>query len=195
IVTSFPFTTSPFSLVFNSQPTPAPWSALQIHVWSTIVSLLLILKFTLARPTAAPPTRKKTSCRMMGSFTWRDRLASGPTSSSTGDSFGPASKSTPAISIPSASAVVIAAVPFTGRSVAKPSPNTTVCGAVTVQVRNPHAELSRRIDLQERLLTHHRRLRHACVRRRRPCPFRWVHHADKHHVPVRARPTLPIAVA
>src|SRR5437660_11054781 len=68
MVTSFPFTTSPFWLVLSSQLTPAPWSALQIHVWSTSVSLLLLLKFTLARPTPAPPTRKKTSCSVMGSL-------------------------------------------------------------------------------------------------------------------------------
>src|SRR6202030_3427687 len=66
MVTSFPFTTSPFSLVFSSQPTPSPWSALQIHVWSTSVSLLLILKFTLARPTPAPPTRKKHRAARLG---------------------------------------------------------------------------------------------------------------------------------
>ena len=33
--------------------------------------------------------------------------------------------------MPSASAVVIAAVPLTGRSVAKPRPSTTVSGRVT----------------------------------------------------------------
>ena len=46
MVTLFPFTTSPFSLVLLFHPTPVPWSARHIQVWSTIVSLLLIFKFT-----------------------------------------------------------------------------------------------------------------------------------------------------
>src|SRR5207253_10223522 len=67
--------------------------------------------------------------------------------------------------------------------------------AVAVQRRNPHAELARGIQLQERLLAHHWRMRYLRVRRRGPCAFRGMHHADKHHVPVRTRPTLPVAVA
>src|ERR1700693_5921805 len=41
--------------------------------------------------------------------------------------------------------------------------------AVAVQLRNPHAELARSIDLQKWLLAHHWRMRHRGVRRRGPC--------------------------
>src|ERR1035437_10363288 len=73
-----------------------------------MVSLLLIFRLIKVRPTAAPPTRKKTSCSEMGSLSWRALLPSGPISSRAGDCTGPASNNRPARMIPSASAVVIA---------------------------------------------------------------------------------------
>jgi hypothetical protein len=46
-----------------SRPTPSPWSARQIHVWSISTSSLLTTTEPVARPgPAAPPTRMNTSC-------------------------------------------------------------------------------------------------------------------------------------
>ena len=85
----------------------------------------------LARPTPAPPTRKKTSWRKMGFLAWRGVAALRADFDAGRERFvSPASKRSPAISMPSASAVVMAAVPLMGRSVAKPRPMTTVSGRV-----------------------------------------------------------------
>lgn len=54
---------------------------------------------------------EKASCKVIGFCAWRALLPSGPTSNNTGEFFGPASKRRPAISIPSTSAVTMAAVP------------------------------------------------------------------------------------
>ena len=43
-----------------------------------MVSLLLMRRLTAARPTPAPPTRKKTSCSEMGFCAWLALLPSGP---------------------------------------------------------------------------------------------------------------------
>ena len=61
----------------------------------------------------------------------RAALPGGPTSSSTGELTGPASKSNPATTMPSTSAMAMATTPFSGVSVAKPRPSTTVSGRVT----------------------------------------------------------------
>ena len=71
MVTLLPLTTRPLLLRFLSQPTPVPWSARQIQVWSTRVSLALISRLMLVRPMPAPPTRKKMSLRDDGIFSWR----------------------------------------------------------------------------------------------------------------------------
>ena len=76
-MTLLPLTTRPLLLRFLVQPTPVPWSARQIQVWSTRVSLLLISRLMLARPMPAPPTRKKMSLREMGSRSWRAVAAGG----------------------------------------------------------------------------------------------------------------------
>ena len=85
-MTLLPLTTRPLLLRFLSQPTPLPWSARQIQVWSTRVSLALISRLMLARPMPAPPTRKKMSLREMGFSAWRAWQLCGPIWTRTGES-------------------------------------------------------------------------------------------------------------
>ena len=97
-----------------------------------MVSLLLMRRFTCVRPTPAPPTRKKTSCRQIGFLAWLALLPSGPTSSSTGDC---------SLARVEEQACNLNAIHVRGGhgrravdvgcSVAKPSPITTVLGRVT----------------------------------------------------------------
>src|SRR5260370_5821927 len=82
-------------------------------------------------PPRRPLLGKKHHRERWGLFAWLPLLPRGPTSSRTGDFLAPASNKRLAMITPSTSAVVMAAVPLMGRSVAKPSPITTVLGLVT----------------------------------------------------------------
>ncbi|MBB4717609.1 hypothetical protein BJ965_007491 [Streptomyces luteogriseus] len=96
-------------LVF--QPMPVPWSPRQIHMWSPMTSSLLTTRLVVALPTAAPPTRKYTSCREVGFAAWSAVDPAGPTSIRVCELVVPASKRTPAIFTPSTSATVMAVMP------------------------------------------------------------------------------------
>ncbi len=95
---------------------------------------LLTTRLVAALPTPAPPTRKYTSCREVGSAAWEAVEPAGPTSTRVFELVVPASKSRPAIFTPSTSATDIAVTPLSGTKVASPRPRTTVSGRVTCNV-------------------------------------------------------------
>lgn len=93
-----------------------------------------MVRLVVALPTPAPPMRKKTSCRELGSALWSAEEPLGPISISWAELVVPASISRPASWTPSTSATVIAVIPLSGMSVARPRPRTTVSGRVTFSV-------------------------------------------------------------
>ncbi len=95
---------------------------------------LLTTRLVVARPTAAPPTRKKTSCSEVGFAACEAEDPAGPTSIRVGEFVVPASKRMPATLTPSTSATVMAVTPLSGTNVARPRPRTTVSGRVTLRV-------------------------------------------------------------
>ena len=95
---------------------------------------LFTTRLVAAFPTVAPPMRKKTSWSEVGSFASLLCACRVPTSSSTGELSEPASNSSPASFTPFTSATVIAVIPFSGTSVGKPIPTTTVSGRFTLIV-------------------------------------------------------------
>ncbi len=101
---------------------------------STITSLLLTTRLLVALPATAPPTRKNTSCTVVGSAAWLVADVAAPSVSSAALLTVPASNSSPAILTPSTSATVIGVTPLTGCSVGKPMPSTTVSARVTAIV-------------------------------------------------------------
>ena len=101
---------------------------------STITLLLLTTRLLVALPATAPPTRKNTSCTVVGLPAWLTVEVPGPTCSSAALLVVPASNSRPAILTPSTSATVIGVTPPVGCSVGKPMPSTTVLARVMLIV-------------------------------------------------------------
>jgi hypothetical protein len=130
MVTSFPLTTSPFCAGFTFHPTPFVWSARQIHRSSPITLLLFTTSACVALPTWSPPMRKNTSCSSVGFAACPAEEPLGPICIMTAELVELALISRPAMSMPSTSAVVIAALPLSGTRVAMPRPSTTVFGLV-----------------------------------------------------------------
>jgi hypothetical protein len=103
-------------------------------MWSPITLLLLIRRLTVALPTPAPPTRKNTSCSEVGLAEWSADEPTGPISARTEELVVPASNSRPASLTPLTSATLIAVMPLSGISVARPRPRMTVSARFTFSV-------------------------------------------------------------
>ena len=90
-------------------------------------------RLVVARPGSAPPMRKNTSERSVGSFaSWVPPAFLPPICTRTDEFTGPASTMRPDTLIPGTLEVSSAALPFVGISVANPSPSTTVFGLTTL---------------------------------------------------------------
>src|ERR1700753_2883223 len=109
-----------------------PCSPRQPQMSSRITCEVSTTRLSVAWPAVAPPMRKNTSCTKVGSDALPSWLVSGvPSWTRLAEFFGPASTIRLDSLTPCGASTSIAAVPFCGTRVGKPTPSTTVSGRDT----------------------------------------------------------------